>query len=174
MSGAAQATLFDGVAALDLAVGERLEVRPITQRMALAFVALHHRHHSAPRGGVHHIAVWRGDVLVGVAILGRPVARMIQTKEPRTLEVTRCCVVDHPAARHACSKLYAAARGFAKACGWSRVITYTLRDDETGASVRAAGFLRVRDAGGGEWSRANRPRKASEHAGVKVMWAWPR
>ncbi len=174
MSGAAQRSLLDDAASLDRAVSARLEVRPITQRSALAFVALHHRHHSAPRGGVHHVAVWRADALVGVAIMGRPVARWTQTKEPRTLEVTRCCVVDHPAGRHACSKLYAAARAFAKACGWSRVITYTLRDHEPGTSVRAAGFLRVRDAGGGEWSRAIRPRRASEQAGVKVLWAWPR
>jgi hypothetical protein len=106
--------------------------------------------------------------------VGRPVARLTQAQEPLTLEVTRCCVVDHPAARHACSKLYGAARAFAKACGWTRVITYTLRDEETGASVRAAGFLRVRETAGGEWSRKNRQRRASDNAAVKVLWAWPR
>jgi hypothetical protein len=76
---------------------------PCTISDAKAFVAQHHRHHTAPQGGLFAVAAESGGKVVGVAIVGRPVARM--SDDGWTAEVTRLCVVDAP---NACSALYAA------------------------------------------------------------------
>ncbi|GLI00644.1 XF1762 family protein [Phytohabitans aurantiacus] len=74
-------------------------------------------------------------MLVGVAIVGRPVARHLD--DGLTLEVTRVATDGH---RNACSLLYAAAWHAAKALGYRRLITYTqkaLRFAISEASVAA-------------------------------------
>lgn len=162
-------------AELDAVVGEPLITRPVFRDAAHAFVRAHHRHlPKAPPGDVGRACVMRGGVIVGVATWGRPVARYTQAREPYTLEVSRCCVVDHPAGRHAPPKLYGAARRYAKAQGWDRVITYTL-DHETGVSLRAAGFVYVREGGGGSWACDARPGANTDAPECrKGLWAWPR
>jgi hypothetical protein len=52
-------------------------VVPITLREARAFVAAHHRHH-APQGGLFALGAAEGERVVGVAIVGRPVARALE------------------------------------------------------------------------------------------------
>ena len=56
-----------------------------------------------------------------------------------TLEVTRCTT---DGMEHACSMLYGAAARSAKSFGWRRIISYT-QEGESGASLRAAGFILV-------------------------------
>jgi hypothetical protein len=73
-------------------------------------------------------------VLVGVAIVGRPVARPYQ--DGMTLEVNRTVTDGHPNAN---SMLYGACARAAFALGYRRLITYT-QADESGASLRAAGW----------------------------------
>jgi hypothetical protein len=73
------------------------------------------------------------DVLRGVVVVGRPVARMLD--DALTLEVTRTAT---DGTRNACSLLYAAAWRAAKALGYQRLVTRTQRG-ETGASLPAAG-----------------------------------
>ncbi|EEV6494957.1 XF1762 family protein [Escherichia coli] len=58
-----------------------------------------------------------------------------------TLEVNRTCTTGE---RNANSKLYGAVWRAAKAMGYRRCITYT-RADESGASLRAVGFVRVKE-----------------------------
>jgi hypothetical protein len=117
-----------------------MRIRPITFRAAAAFVAEHHRHNKPPRGMKFAISVVDDDGVVrGVAMVGRPVARHEQERG-FTVEVNRTCVVDTPNAN---SMLYGAAWRVAKAMGYDRMITYT-QADESGASLRAAGFVRVR------------------------------
>ena len=53
-----------------------VELRPVTKAEADGFICAHHRHHGVPVGalwwqGAHNAA---GD-LVGVVVIGRPVAR---------------------------------------------------------------------------------------------------
>ncbi|HST32015.1 MAG TPA: XF1762 family protein [Solirubrobacteraceae bacterium] len=120
---------------------------PITLRDANAYVAEHHRHHCPARGCISVIGVAEGDRRCGVAIVGRPVARLLQ--DGFTAEVTRCCT---DGTRNACSMLYRAAWRGMKALGYLRLVTYTL-PEEGGVSLRAAGFLLVGEAGGGSWSR---------------------
>ena len=103
---------------------------------AMEFVTNFHRHNKAPSGGLFCLGVSDGDRLVGVAIVGRPVARKLD--DGQTAEVTRCCVLED-APKGTCSFLYARAWQAAKALGWRKMITYTLQA-ESGASLRGAGW----------------------------------
>jgi hypothetical protein len=79
------------------------------------------------------VADENGD-LVGVAIVGRPVARHLD--DHCTLEVTRTCT---NGSRNVNSMLYGAAWRAAKALGYERLITYT-QAGESGDSLRGAGW----------------------------------
>lgn len=118
-----------------------MRVIPVTLRQAGAFIAQHHRHNKPPRGWKFGIGVEREGVLVGVATAGRPVAREVQQREPLTLEVNRTCT---DGTRNANSMLYGAVWRAAKAMGYTRAITY-IQGDEDGASLRAAGWVKVKD-----------------------------
>ncbi len=117
----------------------------MTLREASEFVANYHRHNKPPQGGLFAVGAGDGASLVGVAIVGRPVARALDQGE--TVEVTRCCVVDN-APKGTCSFLYARCWQAAKALGWRRLITYTLQS-ESGASLRGAGWRVVADLAAG-------------------------
>jgi len=112
------------------------ELRPITLRAARSFVDEHHRHNEAPQGHKFSIGLWTGNKLIGVVMVGRPIARA--NDDGVTAELTRCCVLEGQP--NANSLLYAAAWRSAKAMGYKRMITYTL-PNESGASLRAAGFV---------------------------------
>jgi hypothetical protein len=137
---------------------------PLTQREALAFVGAHHRHHKPPRGSLFQIGAALDGQIVGVVIVGRPVSRFRQ--DGYTAEVTRLCT---DGTRNACSFLYGAAWRAAKALGWRRLGTYTL-PEEGGASLRAAGWRLVGEAGGGSWSVPSRPRVDSHPLQTKILW----
>ena len=109
---------------------------PMTLREAREFISNFHRHNKAPNGGMFALGVSDGEKLIGVAMMGRPVARMLDNGE--TLEVTRCCVLDD-APKGTCSFLYARCWQAARALGWRKLITYTLQS-ESGASMRGAGW----------------------------------
>lgn len=146
-----------------------LRTVPVTFKQAGQFVADWHRHHQPPRGHKFSIGVADGDVLVGVAMVGRPVARMLD--DGLTLEVTRVTTDGH---RNACSLLYAAAWQAAKALGYRRLITYT-QDGESGASLRAAGWriVAARPPAPG-WSRPSRPRQDHPTAHIaRRRWQAP-
>ena len=153
----------------------RLALMPLSLRAANAFVQEHHRHHRPVQGGKFSLAVTLDDgvpasaspdCIVGVVIVGRPVARHLD--DGWTLEVTRLCT---DGTANACSKLYAAACHAARALGYARLITYTL-PDEGGASLRAAGWRLVGLRGGGNWNRERRPRSDTPEAlrTPKLLW----
>lgn len=143
---------------------ERLELQPITISEANEFVCLHHRHHGKVQGAKFAIGLNNGENIVAVAIVGRPVARMLDNGY--TAEVTRLCT---NGTLHAASKLYAACWRAARAMGYKRLITYIL-DSETGTSVKAAGFKLVGECGGGTWNRTDRPRIDKHPIGQKLLW----
>lgn len=118
-----------------------LRIHPITLREAGAFIAQHHRHNKPPRGWKFGTSVRSAGDVVGVATAGRPVSREIQKAEPLTLEVNRTCTDGE---RNANSMLYGAIWRAAKALGYTRAITY-IQGDETGASLKAAGWVKVKD-----------------------------
>src|SRR5580698_1561431 len=122
-----------------------MKIVPINFDEANAFVATNHRHHKPCIGHKFSIAVADGENVVGVAIIGRPVARNLD--DGWTLEVNRVCT---NGAKNACSMLYSAAWRAAKALGYTRLITYTLQE-ESGASLRA-GWKLLGKKGGGNWN----------------------
>jgi hypothetical protein len=142
----------------------RLMVQPIDFSEACEFVRQHHRHHRPPSGYKFCVAVNDGARVVGVAIVGRPVARL--SDNGWTLEVTRCCT---DGTKNACSALYSACWRAARAMGFSKLITYTLRE-EGGTSLRAAGWRCLGEAGGGSWNRAVRPRADDHPLQTKLRW----
>lgn len=129
-----------------------MTIVPCSLRDANAFVAEHHRHHGTARGHKFSVAAAVDGELVGVCIVGRPVARRMD--DGWTLEVVRLATNGH---KNTCSALYAAAWRAARAMGYRRLITYIL-DTERGTSLRAAGWTQVAATRGGSWSRAERPR----------------
>jgi hypothetical protein len=147
-------------------VGVTLELVPVTFADAAAFVGMHHRHNRPP-------------TLVGVAIVGRPVARHFD--DGRTLEVNRTAtdgtrnanskLYATDGTRNANSKLYGACWSAAKALGYRRLITYT-QGDETGASLHGAGWRIVaqRPPRPG-WNAPSRPRGDHGEAWMpRTLW----
>lgn len=116
-----------------------LTIVPVSLREAQNFVATHHRHNKPPIGHKFSIGCASEGTLIGVAIVGRPVARGAQ--DGTTLEVLRVCVIPD-AQKGSCSALYQACWRAAKAMGYRRLITYTLQS-ESGASLRGAGWTVV-------------------------------
>lgn len=141
-----------------------LVITPTSLREANAFVAAHHRHHRPARGCIACVAVSEGDVVRGVAIVGRPVSRMLD--DGWTAEVLR---VATDGARNACSMLYGASWRACRALGYRRLVTYTL-PEEGGASLRAAGWRCIGEAGGGSWDRKGRPRVDLHPTQAKLRW----
>jgi hypothetical protein len=132
-----------------------VELVPLTRAEARLFVAAHHRHSDAPLGDVFRVGLELDGELVGVAIAGRPAARLLD--DGRTLEVTRVALVD--GVENGCSRLYGAACRAAFALGYRRVVTYTL-EHERASSVRAAGFVFDADVEHRDsWARPKRPRQ---------------
>jgi len=145
-----------------------LVLTPCTLRAACSFVREHHRHLGAPQGGLFSVGAAAAGELVGVAIVGHPVARLLD--DGWTAEVTRCCTTGTP---NACSLLYAAAWRAARALGYRRLITYTAAS-ERGASLRAAGWRVVGEMRrGGSWSRPSRPRQDRHPLQAKLRWEAP-
>jgi hypothetical protein len=130
----------------------RLSAVPLDLAEANAFVTLHHRHHKPVIGHKFSIGCAAGDVIVGAAIIGRPVAR--HRDDGLTLEVTRLCT---DGTRNACSFLYGAAARAAFALGYRRIGTYILAS-EPGTSLTGAGWKLIGETSGGSWTRSSRPR----------------
>lgn len=144
-----------------------LRVVPVKFRDACAFVAAWHRHNAPPRGMVFCLgAADDTDSLVGVAIVGRPVARHFD--DGTTLEVTRTCT---DGTRNVNSLLYGAAWRAARALGYRRLVTYT-QAEESGASLRAAGWQVIgeRPARPG-WDVPSRPRDNGSYlSSERTLW----
>ncbi len=133
-----------------------LELCPCTLKAAGRFVERLHRHNRPPRGALFAIGaedrVEGVAKLVAVAIVGRPVSRMLQNGY--TCEVVRLCT---DGTYNACSILYGAARRAAKALGYHRIITYTLAS-EPGTSLKASGWIRTADVKSTPWNHGSRAR----------------
>ena len=130
-----------------------LDIVPISLAEANAFVERYHRHHSKTVGHKYSIAAADTQTgrVVGVVIVGRPVSRYLD--DGWTLEVSRLCT---DGTRNACSMLYATAWRAARAMGYKKLITYIL-ESENGASLRAAGWRCIGQAGGLRWTGKRRP-----------------
>ena len=112
-----------------------LSVKPLTLKAANAAVDKLHRHHKKVRGHKFSLGAFNknGD-LVGVVIVGRPVARL--TCQKTIAEVTRLATDGTP---NACSFLYARAARVAKEMGYESIQTFIL-ECEPGTSLKASGW----------------------------------
>ena len=142
-----------------------IELVPCSIRDASSFVTQHHRHHRAPRGAIFAVAIAQDSIVVGVAMVGRPVSRNLA--DGWTAEVLRGAVLD--GVYTGCSMLYGACWRAARAMGYRKIVTYTL-PVEGGGSLRASGWKCLGEAGGGSWSRRERPRV--DHAPTQVKMRW--
>lgn len=148
---------------------------PVSLATAQQFVAMWHRHLDAPPGHKFSIGVAvdqatntdpGGSVLVGVIMVGRPIARAYD--DGHTLEVNRSAT---DGTEHANSKLYAAAWRATKALGYRRLITYT-QAGETGSSLRAAGWRVVAERPPRKgWDMPSRPREDRHQVEIpRTLW----
>ena len=131
---------------------DSLMLCPLTLQEANEFVRRHHRH-SQPvlRAKFQVGAIYEGRI-VGVAIVGRPVARGFD--DGWTLEVNR---VATDGTRNANSFLYGAVRRASWALGYRRLVTYTLKS-ESGSSLRASGYRVTAEIAARSWNCVSRPR----------------
>ena len=142
-----------------------LALQPLSLRAANELVISLHRHHKPVRGHLFAIGAVEDGVLVGAAIVGRPVPRAYQ--DGFTAEVTRLVTDGTP---NACSMLYAACWRAWRAMGGRRMGTYILLS-EPGTSLQAAGWrwlynTKSRPRG---WDTPSR-RRSSGPQGAKQFW----
>lgn len=142
----------------------KLRLQPISLAEANEFVRQNHRHHSPVPGAKFCLCVSDGENIRGVAIVGRPVSRMLD--DGWTLEVNRMAT---DGAKNACSILYGAAWRAALALGYRRIVTYTL-PEEGGSSLRGSGWNCMGESGGGKWSRRSRKRTDNHPLQTKIRW----
>lgn len=135
-----------------------MRIVPLTLREANDFVEQWHRHsaRTSNDGGKYAIGLHHDGQLVGVAIVGRPVARMLQIEG--AAELLRLCT--SPAApKGAASKLYSRAKRIWQLMGGTTIHTYTLKH-ESGASLRGAGVHEpAADVEPQQWTRPSRARE---------------
>jgi hypothetical protein len=95
------------------------------QAEANEFVREFHRRHGAVRGAKFCLTASTYVKIIGVAIVGRPVARMLD--DCWTLEVNRTCT---DGTKNVSSLLYGACRRAIFALGYRRLLTYTLGSEQ--------------------------------------------
>jgi hypothetical protein len=142
----------------------KLSVAPCTVKAALGYVRAWHRHLPEVQGGLFAAScVDPSGYVVAVAIAGNP---------PRVWQGTGRVVISRVAASvggNACGMLYGALASAAKALGYREAWTYTL-PDETGKTLRGAGFVDMGLTAGGEHDRPSRRRAAAVRPEPKRRW----
>jgi hypothetical protein len=149
----------------------QLRLKPVPADTVRRFIARHHAHCGAPVIWRFHQGVFNGATLIGVAVVGNPVAPAFMGRG--IVEVTRLCIRRDMAAAlrwSAASMLYGWCAREAQKRGWKKIITYT-RADESGKSVEAAGWGRESPVRGRGWHSARRPRSNRNSFIDKVRWS---
>ena len=142
-----------------------MDFQPISLKLANEFVLANHRHNKPVTGHKFSIGLFDDERLIGVAICGRPVARMAD--DGLTLEVLRVCT---DGTRNANSMLYSRVKKIAQVMGYQKVLTYTLAE-ESGASLRAVGAQKDGLVKPQEGSRKKRERNSQDvYKKEKIRW----
>ena len=147
-----------------------VEIIPISLKLANEFVEKHHRHNRRVQGHKWSLGLYKNGELIGVGIVGRPVARLLD--DGLTLEILRVCTTGE---KNANSMLYGRIAYIARLMGYKRIITYTLKK-ENGSSLRAVGAIPEAIVKRGSWDRPNRKRKEQKvYWEKKIRWRlWPK
>lgn len=146
-------------------MNDLIEAVPLELHAANEFVAEFHRHHDPVHRDKFRIGASKNGKLVGVVQVGRPVSRMLD--DGKTVEVVRLCT---DGTKDVCSFLYSRAARIAKEMGYEKIITYILCE-ETGASLRACGWIEEATTSGGHWSRPSRKRNTTAPTVKKKRYA---
>ena len=117
-------------------MAKELSIIPLSLKEANEFVTKYHRHNKKCAGHKFSIGAVYKNEIVGVVIVGRPVARKLDDRF--TLEINRNCVLD-TAPKGTCSFLYSRAIKIWQTMGGKKIITYTL-ETESGSSLKAVNF----------------------------------
>lgn len=131
---------------------------------ANAFIASVHRHHKPVVGHRFSVGAKSGGKLVGVAVVGRPVARM--TDQKHIAEVTRLAT---DGTKNACSFLYGRCARIAEQLGFESIQTFVL-ETEPATSLRASGWAFAGLTDGGDHNREGRVRRRDQPECPKQKW----
>ena len=142
-----------------------LKVIPLTLEQANYWISVWHRHHFPVVGHRFSIGCHLDSSMVGVCVVGRPVARL--SNQNQIAEVTRLATNGTP---NACSILYAASARACRAMGYSKIQTFIL-DSEPGISLRASGWSVEGLTGGGDGWQSRTNRRKDQPTCVKTKWS---
>ena len=148
----------------------KLKPIPITIKDANEFVENFHRHNKPVRGAKFAIGASYEDELVGVAIVGRPVARKLD--DGFTAEAVRVCT-NNKSPKNTNSFLYGRVWRIWQQMGGKRMITYTLQK-ESGISLKAAGYKIIGETGGWEEGKGwtSRPGREWQPVVGQMKFKW--
>lgn len=141
-----------------------LKPKPLTRDQANAYIVENHRHHGRVSGHRFIVGAEEDGKLVGVAVAGRPRARLID--QYRHVEVSRLCSAGAP---NVCSFLYSRAARIARELGFSSIFTAILQS-ETGTSLLASGWVHAYTTRGGSQDRPSRRREDRSPIEPKQIW----
>lgn len=150
-----------------------IRLTPYPVKHGLSWVRRTHRRQPKIAGAMWCVAAWVGGELRGVALVGKPKARELDSLacDPvEILEVVRVAVVE--GTPNACSALYGSCSRAARAMGADGLLTY-IHLDEQGISLKAAGWVEDKTTDGGEWGREGRQRELALDANPKRRWWAP-
>lgn len=139
---------------------------PISFKEAKEFVNQFHRTHKAPQGCKFCLAVSDGIQTVGVAVIGRPLSRLLD--DGKTVELTRMCVKN--GFKNVCSFLYGRAARIAGEMGYDKIITY-IEETESGKSLKASGWKFEGTVKGHDWNCPGRPRNNNTIICDRQRWS---
>ena len=149
----------------------QLRIAPVTHSQARDFIARHHGHCKPPVAWRFHTGIYNGRTLLGVVMVGNPVARLFNGRG--IVEVNRLCIrrdTARPLRWNAASMLYGWFAREAARQGWTKIITYT-RADEPGTSLRAAGWHQECQIRGRGWHSLRRSRSNTNSWVDKIRWS---
>ena len=147
-----------------------MKIKPYTLKKANEYVKAYHRHSKMVVGCKFCIAAIDDEnKVIGVAIVGRPVARRLD--DEYTGEIVRTCT---EGVKNVNSFLYGACARIWKEMGGTKIITYTL-ETESGISLKAAGYKHNATTkpfakGTGWTTRKNREWQPKVHSLHKYRW----
>lgn len=142
-----------------------MKIIPLTLKQANEFIINFHRHHKPVVGHRFSIGCEIKNNLVGVAIVGRPVARGCDPY--KVAEVTRLCT---DGTKNVCSFLYSACARISKEMGFHKIQTYILAE-EPGTSLVASGWsFEIETKHDKPWKHTSGSRRSDQPFGIKKRY----
>ena len=122
-----------------------MQIKPITLKAANDFILKYHRHNLPVAGCKFAISAVNNNVIIGVAICGRPINRNLDNG--LTLEIYRVCTNNY---KNANSFLYSRCKRLSQLFGYEKIITYTLQT-ESSSSLKAINAKQTALFKGRQW-----------------------